>query len=181
MSKLNACLLLQCNLFFLSYLQQWGKAFISSFAATSSIWKHVSRTTLKQAQSYILPSLSLLFSGYLQLLHIFMKCSAYSWIPSSKKGFLLPHEEGGPRHVSYRLHSCSYIPQHFYFFFSGTGCSWIMFSWWLAVTPWELFCTSPTPAACPVPSCICSADYCFCWSVQIRISQINFWIYWITF
>lgn len=119
---------------------------------------------------------------------VISSCSTFSWSAVPTAGYHLPRKAFyyHMRKEDHVMYLTDYIPVHtfhnfFFFFFPGTGCPWIMFSWWLAVTPRELFCASATPAAYPVPSCICSADCCFSWSVQIRISQINFWIYWIIF
>lgn len=134
MSKLKASCS-NLNLFFLSYLQ-WWELFLSFFSvALLQIWKTLFSHHLK-ARLIFYPVIPLI--AFLWIISTFftfsMECSAYnSWIPFSQKGVLLLPKEEGPRHASYRLHFCSYIPQQCLFFFFS-AYRWIIFSWWVATT-----------------------------------------------
>lgn len=88
------------------------------------------------------------------------KCFAYSWIACSKKGILLPHEEG-PRHVSHRLHSCSYSPKQRLFFFGNR----MLLNHVQLVTAYNpkgitLYNCCPSSLSCP-------STYLFSWSLLL--------------
>lgn len=119
------------NLFFLSYLQ-WWELFLSFFSvALLQIWKTLFSHHLKTRLIFY-PVIPLI--AFLWIISTFftfsMECSAYnSWIPRSQKGVLLLPKEEGPRHASYRLHSCSYIPQCLCFFFQRIVESYAADEW----------------------------------------------------